>query len=254
MALKRKSLFLYGFDISSSNRSIDFKAVSGGPVLQATLTAGFYSLSDLMIEVARALNSADPHHTYTTSIDRTFVSGTENRVTITSTSSYFSLLFGTGPRIASSAAPILGYTSTDKTGATFYQSQRTAGTTLQPSMFGYNYLPQEMNQKVFGSLNISASGQKEAIVFQIQRFFQVQFKYEPEARVLNEWYPLMQWMIQQKPLEFTPDLNYPSTVYNCTLEKTKADGKGLGYDFKEMLPQFPFFYDTQLLTFRIKED
>jgi hypothetical protein len=253
MALKKKSAFLYGLEVTSSNRSIDFKAVSGGPQISASINLGFYSLTDLMSAIASAMNSADLSNTYTVSVNRTINSGTENRITISSSGSYFSLLFGTGTRAASSVASLIGFTASDKTGALTYTGTSSAGTFVLPKEFGYNYIPQEMNRKVFGSLNITASGEKEAIVFQIQKFFQVQFKYEPEAYVISAWAPFMTWAIQQKPLEFTPDLSVPNTVINCTLEKTGADSKGLSYMFKEMLPQFPFFYDSGLMTYRVKE-
>ena len=253
MALKKKSAFLYGLEVTANNRSLDFKAVSGGPQISATLPLGFYSLSDLLTAVAAAMNTADNLHTYTVTVNRTVNSGTENRVTIATNGIFLSLLFASGTRAASTIAPLLGYTSTDKTAALTYTAQASSGIFVLPKEFGYNYIPPEMNRKVFGSLNITASGQKEAIVFQIQKFFQVQFKYEPEAYVISAWTPFMTWAIQQKALEFTPDLSLPSNVINCTLEKTGADSKGLGYAFKEMLPNFPFFYDSGMLTFRVKE-
>jgi hypothetical protein len=101
-------------------------------------------------------------------------------------------------------------------------------------------------------VNISANGDKEAIVFQIQEFWQVQFKYEPASRIASEWQPLMRWMIQQKLIEFTPHITAPTVFYEGTLESTGADGKGLSYKMTEMLPQFPFLFDTGLLTFRKK--
>lgn len=253
MALKKKSAFLYGLEVTANNRSIDFKAVSGGPQISASLNLGFYSLTDLITAIAAAMNSADFNNVYTVSVNRTVNSGTENRITISTNGSYLSFLFGSGTRAASTIAPLIGFTSTDKTGSTTYTGSFSSGTFVLPKEFGYNYIPQEMNRKVFGSLNITASGDKEAIVFQIQKFFQVQFKYEPEAYVISDWTPFMTWAIQQKPLEFTPDLSAPSVVLNCTLEKTGADSKGLSYMFKEMLPQFPFFYDSGLMTYRVKE-
>jgi hypothetical protein len=252
MALTANSLFLYGLQVTESNRSIDFKAASGGPELQATLTLGYYSLTGLLAEVKRAMEEADPANTYTASADRTISSGTQNRVTILTSGSFLSLLFASGTRAASTVAPLLGYTSTDKTGATTYTGSSSAGTVLVSTLVGYNYLPPDMKRKVFGSLNVSATGEKEAIVFQLQQFFQVQFKYEPQATVLLSWAPLIEWMIQQRPLEFTPEITSPSTFIECTLESTSADSKGLAHDWKEMLPNFPFLYDTGVLKFRKK--
>lgn len=252
MALTGKSLFLYGFQVTSTNRALDFRSVSGGPILYATLNLGFYSLTSLMQEIARAMNVADPSHTFTIEADRTFNAGLENRVTISSDSIYLDLLFGTGPRKDISIAPYIGFAIADRMGSNTYQGTVTAGTTLVPTLYAYNYISPEMNRKVFGSVNISASGEKEAIVFQVQRFFSCQFKYEPETKIKTEWMALMNWAIQQRAFEFTPNTALPTTFYECTLESTSADGKGLGYKFTEMLPNFPFLYDTGVLTFRQK--
>ena len=252
MALTQKSLYLYNLSVTSSNSSIDFQAASGGPVLFATLTIGNYSLQDLMIEVVRALTAVDPTNIYTTSIDRTFSGGTQNRVTITSSSAYFSLLFASGSRTITTAATLLGYTVTDKTGALSYQSQSTAGAALSPALVGYNYIPQEMMQKVKGSKNIASSGDLETVTYAVHKFFQVQFKYEPQAFVISYWSPLFIWMSMGKPIEFTPDITAPNTVINCTLEKSSYDSNGLGFQMKEMLPDTPFLYDTGLMVYRVK--
>jgi hypothetical protein len=252
MALKQRSLFLYGYEVNSTNYAIDFRTTSMETIRQASLTYGFYSLTGLLTEIARAMNAVDSTHTFAATADRTISGGTQNRITIPTTSAYFELDFASGPRTSVNAASLLGFTATDKTGATTYTGSLTSGTAFSPSLVGYNYLSPDFYHKVFGSLNISASGQKESIVFQIQKFFQVQFKYEPEADVIASWKPLVDWMIQQKPLEFTPDITAPSTFYECTLESAPEDGKGLGWKFVEMLPNFPFQYDTGLLKFRQK--
>jgi len=254
MALTSNSLFLYNFQITQYNSSLDFRAVSGGPILQATLNFGFYSLSSLMTEVVRAMAEVDPAHLYTVTADRTILGGTQNRVTIQTSYTYLDLLFATGPRASTSCATILGYTATDKTGATSYTGSSSAGTTLQPDFPGYNYQPPMTLKKIFGAVNVSASGVKEAVVFKVQRFIEVQFKYEPLVKSVGEWDNFFTWAIQQREFDFTPEIASPSVFYNVTLEKTSTDPKGLGFVMKEMIAQgFPFYFDTGLLTFRIKE-
>lgn len=252
MALRARSLFLYGLRVTNENSSIDFVGAMGGPTLQATLTLGFYSLTDLMLEIKRAMEAVDGTNTYLVTADRTYAGGTQNRVTITTSGSYLSLLFGSGPRATSSVATLIGFPTADQLSATTYTGTGSAGTALVPALTAYNYIPTTAFRKVFGSLNISTTGEKEAVVFQIQEFFQAQFKYEPTATITTTWPDLMNWMIQQKPLEFTPEITSPNVFYNCTLEKTGADGKGLGFTMKEMLPQFPGLWDTGVLTFRKK--
>ena len=251
MALSSQSLFLYGLQVTEQNRSIDFVNTSGGPTIMATLNLGFYSGTTLVDEIERAMYAADPTNIYTASLDRTVSGGLQNRLTISTSGSFLSLLFGSGPRVASSAATLIGFGLIDQTGATSYQGSTTIGTSLVPDLYGYTYLPPENYRKVFGSVNVSASGVKEAVVFQIQEFVQVNFMYEPKNKISPYWKPLIDWMIQQQPFEFTPEVSSPTVFYNVTLEKSEADGKGMALTMKEQLPKFPNFYTTGLLTMRL---
>lgn len=252
MALRNQSLFLYNYSVTSENSSIDFRNAPAGPVLQATIKSGFYSLTTLLAAIANAMSTVDPDNSYSATADRTIAGGTQNRVSIATAGTHLELLFGTGPRVASSIAPYIGFNTTDYTGATTYTGSSTSGTVLMPDYVGYNYLGPEFIQKNFGVVNVSASGQKEAIVFALQQFIKVQFKYEPETKWINQWVPLIQWMIQQRAFDFTPDYTIPSTFYSVTLETSESDGKGLSFTPKEMLPDFPFYYDTGTMMFRVQ--
>ncbi len=253
MALKQKSLFLYGLQVTPLNSSLDFKASSGGPVLQATIPIGFYSLGDLMNAIVSAMSAVDTTHTYTVTADRSYSSGTQNRVTISTSGTFLSLLFASGSRSASTIAPLIGFAVTDRTGSTTYTGTLSCGTLLQPVWWGKNYRDTDMLRTNFGSLNISANGTKEAITYQIQQFFQVQFDYEPFSAVSSSWQPFLTWAIQQQPLVFTPEITSPNTVYNCTLESTEAASDGLGYELVEMTGEgLPYLYTTGLLKFRLK--
>lgn len=250
MALRTKSLFLYGFNITESNNALDFQMSSGGPVRLATLRLGTYNLSLLGKEIVRAMKEADPSHNYDVGIDRTYGGGTENRVIISTDHTFMRLLFGTGPRTATSVNPYIGFQSVNYIGATTYTGFSSAGTRLITSKPGYNYLSPDYDQKLFGSVNVSASGVKEAIVYSVQVFWQVQFKHITETEWLAKWQPLLTWMIQQRPIEFTPEISSPDVLFGGTLESTSADGKGLAFKGMEMLPDFPFLYDTGLMRFR----
>lgn len=252
MALKNQSLFLYGYQVSNLNNAIDFIATSGGPTLQATLRFGFYSLSTLLQEIVFQMQIVDSDHNYLATADRSLMGGTQNRVTITQQSGTFlSLLFSSGPRAATSASPLIGFQAVDQTGAITYTGTATSGIILVPTYPAYNYLGPDFYEQVFGAVNVSVSGIKEAIVFQIQKFIQAQFKFETEARWQSQWLPMMTWLIQQRPFDFTPDITVPNTLYNCTLERDQQDGKGLGFKPNEMLPDFPFEYDLGIMEFRV---
>jgi hypothetical protein len=252
MALKNQSLILYNFTVTPANSSIDFRNAPSGPIIQATIKLGFYSLSTLLSAIAAALVSADPDNEYFATADRTIAGNTQNRVTISTLGTHFELLFGTGPRVASSIAPYIGFNPSDYTGSTTYTGSSTSGTVLIPDYPGYNYLGPEFNQKNFGVVNVSASGQKEAVVFALQQFITVTFKFEQQNKWITQWLPLVQWMIQQQQFDFTPDYTQPDVFYSVTLESSEADGQGLAFMPTEMLPDFPFYYDTGEMRFRIQ--
>jgi hypothetical protein len=254
MALTSRSLFLYGLEITDDNSSLDFRYPSGGPTYAATLRTGYYSLNGLWTEVVRAMVAVVPAFVGAFSINRTINSGTENRTTITSASGTLDLLFLTGARSSTSCRAILGFSALDYTANTNYTTAATAGTALISEREGYTYLGTDFIRKVQGAVNISANGEKEAVVFQVQRFWQAEFRFEPESKVIIEWTPMMEWLIQQRDFEFTPEISSPNTVYEGTLEKTDSDSKGLGFEFKEMLPDFPFYYRTGMMQFRLKQN
>lgn len=251
MALHNQSLLLYGYTVDVSNQYIDFKAASGGATLTATLTNGSYSLTDLLSVIETAMNAADRANIYTATADRTIAGGLENRVSISTNGTYLNILFGTGPNASASIASTIGFHTTDYTGATTYTGYQTTGTAIVPLYKGYNWVAPTRNRKLFGAVNVSAAGVKEAVVFQLQQFFRVEFRFETEARVDSLWQGFFDWAAQQIDLEFTPDITAPSTFYNCTLESTPEAPNGLGWEMKEMLPQFPGLYQTGRLEFRI---
>lgn len=252
MALSSQSLFLYGFQVTDLNSSFDFRAVSGETPRLATLSLGYYSLTSLLQELVRAIQAVDASHSYTATVDRTVGGGSQNRVTITSTGTYFQILGATGPRVGSSCLPLLGYSALDYSGALFYTSQATAGISLSPAWIGYSYIGPDDFQAVEGTVSRSASGVKEAIVFSVKKYWQVEFKNEPKAN-LPLWRPFLQWIMLQRPIDFTPEISDPATFYQGTIDKTEMDGNGLGFRVKEQLPQMPNFFGTGLLTFQVKE-
>src|SRR6185312_143402 len=253
MALKQPSLLLYGYEVTIQNQALDFcNDISQTPstCFQGTLTLGFYSLTCLMTEIAIVLNTLDPSNVYTVTANRNIAGGLENRITITSTGGFFSILFGTSMRAATSCADLVGFNHSDYTGATAYTGSFTTGSALLTQFPAYNFLPPENMKKIFGAVNVSAIGDKEAIVFQLQKFWQADFRYEPASSIQSEWESFFDWAVQQRLLEFTPEYNVPDTFYEGTLEQTAADSQGLGYTMTEMLPNFPNFYQTGLLKFR----
>ena len=251
MALKDKSLFLFGITINNTNQNLDFLNVSMGTQLTAVIPASYYTLATLASAIVLAMETADTANTYTCTINRAVSGNLQNRITIATSGAFLSLLFSSGTNALTSITSMINFGSADLTGATTYTNALTSGTSLQTSFYGYNYTPPQAYQKNTGDVTVSASGVKEGISWSIQQFIQVEFKYEPLASLLAYWDPFIQWMILQKPFEFTPETNVPTTVYSVTLEKSPGDGKGLGFIMKEILPDFPFTYSTGQLEFRV---
>lgn len=244
-----QSLMNYGLQITTLNQNLDFQAVNG-VTLTAIVPLGFYSLTGLATQITVSMQSADVNNSYSVTVNRNLVGGTQNKYTISTTGTFLSLLFGTGPNMNASIASVIGFNPADYLTQTSYAGAQSSGTNLIPTFVPYNYLDNMSLGKVFGAVNIAASGLKEAIVFNIQQFIQLEFMYE-EADRLPEWQAFWFWAIQQRPFDFTPQISNPSVVYQVTLEKTSYDSQGMGFEMKEMLPNFPNLYQTGPLTFRI---
>lgn len=252
MALTAKSMFLFDLVVGTYNQNLPFRASAGGPILNAALTPGFYSLTSLANQIENAMKAVDPTHTYNVAINRAVANGTENRLTISTSGPYLDLLFQSGPLANTSCRNLIAFGQFDYTGNVSYTNGATSGTSLITEWYGNNYQPPEVYKKNFGTVNIATNGEKEAITWTVQRFIGVEFKYEPQAKVLTEWQSFINWIIQQKPFDFTPEISHPTVVYEATLEKSSEDGKGLGFNMQEMLPSFPFRYTTGAMTFRVR--
>jgi hypothetical protein len=101
--------------ITSSNNRINFKESGGGPELTATLTAATYTAATLAAEIKtqmEAVNGAD-----TITVSRSAATG---KWTIATSGAFLSILFSTGTNAATSARSVLGFGSSDFTGATTY--------------------------------------------------------------------------------------------------------------------------------------
>lgn len=104
------------FVIDSSNNRIDFKDVSGGAELRATITSGTYSPQELESAIESAMGAVGGF-SYTVTY-----SSTTGRWTIASSSTvYFALLWSSGTDSASSVGASIGFdTSSDLTSALTY--------------------------------------------------------------------------------------------------------------------------------------
>lgn len=249
-------LFLYGFTIDATNRYINFKNSSLGPVILATLNLGNYTATEYMAEIKRAMELADGVYKYNVSLNRTINSNRENRLTISTNGTFFQILFGTGTNAPASIRDMIGFSPIDYTGSLSYTGSVTAGKIIVPDVPTYDYLGPDNFFTNEGVKNVSTSGIKETLVFQQVYYFQGEWKYitsfgnNPQ---LSKWQDMMKYLTQQLRLEFTPSINEnPNLFYPATLESTSEDGNGLGFKFKQMRDVGLYrFYGTGLLKFRV---
>lgn len=246
-----QSLFNYGLEVTTLNQNLDFIAQSGGPTLTAVIPLGFYAGSGIAQAIVTALQSVDPVNGYAANISYNYVGGSQNRFTISTDGTFLTLLFGTGPNVVTSIGSLLGFNLANYMGNTSYTSGSSSGTNLITQYVPYNYLADQNIGKVFGAVNVSASGLKEAVVFNIQQFIQLEIMHEPASK-LPQWQAFWFWAIQQRAFDFIPELTNPFVTYQVTLEKTGYDSQGLGFMMTEELSQgFPNLYGTGALVLRI---
>ena len=111
-----KSYYFNPIEIKATNKYIDFN--EGAGAVTATLTEGVYrDPEELRIHVESVLDAAA-----TATITVTY-SDTSGKYTIASNGLTFELDFLTGTNNANTAALVLGYTKTDKSGATTYTAE-----------------------------------------------------------------------------------------------------------------------------------
>lgn len=247
MALGAKSLFNYGIQVSTLNNALDFKIAALGPTLTAFLSPGFYSPQGLAAQIAFQLQSLDSVNIYSVTVTRNIGGGTQNRMIVSTNGSYLSLLFSSGPNVNISCSGLMGFNISDYTGFTTYTGSASIGTILIPSYIAYNY---NDSTKLFGAVNVAASGLKESTTFALQKFLMMEFRYENALKKL-EWENFLTWAIQQRAFEFIPEISDPNTFFDVTLESTETDGQGLGYSMTNMLPDYPYLYQTGSLQFRL---
>ena len=255
-ALENHSKFYYGWQITNSNKYIDFNDGSG--VQTATLKLGYYSSTDLTIEIKKkmdALSSLD----FAISFNRT-----TRKFTISSTSN-FSLLFATGPNAAQSTSSLLGYSATDKTSASSYLAESVSGFEYSTQFYIQSYKDTSTNRKAIdGIVNESASGDIEVIKFGNKRFMEGEFLFitniiqesisiiRTNSTGREDFIQFIEWCTEKAPVEFIKNENDPSTFQTLVLESTPSDGKGLDYDLIEMYDRgLAQYYRSGVLKFRL---
>ncbi len=255
-ALENHSKFYYGWQITTTNRYIDFN--DGAGVKTATLKVGYYSSTDLMIEIKKkmdALSSLD----FAVVFDRV-----TRKFTISSTAN-FDLLFTTGPNSGQSTSLLLGYTASNKTGANSYLAENVSGLEYSTQFYIQSYKDTSTNRKAIdGTVNKSASGAIEVIKFGNERFMEGEFLFitnitQESISIIRtnnqgreDFIHFIEWCTEKAPIEFIKNENDPSTFQTFVLESTPTDQKGLDYDLIEMYDRgLAQYYRSGVLKFRL---
>jgi len=254
MSLKTFSQFYYGQVISEENSSLDFS--EGGPVIEATLNIGDFTLNSILQEVENQLN-LNGDNVYTVTVDR------DSRLITISANANFELLI-TGPRQGSSVFELLGFTGSNRTGASSYTGNAPCGSVYRPQFILQDHIdPKDWAGFVDPAVNISSAGIVQVVRFGNENFLQCNIKYatnEPHPCVgpiennpsgYDDLREFMLYLIQKNKVEFMPNRSEASNYDTFILESTEQSNTGTAFKLKELYTEgLPFHYETGVLKFR----
>ena len=249
-------IIYYVAPITSLNNKVDFD--EGGADLVATLNSGTYTMTDLMIEVERALDVAGALD-YSVS----FVRAT--RLVTISAGSNFTLQVSTGTNVGTSPWTLLGYSGgADLTSASTYEAPSAMGATYEPQFPLQNYRDIEdmkMNHKAV--VNESAGGETELVHFGTRQFMEFNIKYitdnarvtsgmsRSDTNAVQDVRDLLDFLIEKNKFEFMKDKTSLGTFNDFLLDSAPGGKGGTGYSLKEMISQrLVGYYETGTLKFR----
>lgn len=257
MSLTTFSKFYFGHTVTQLNGSIDFD--EGGSEIQASLNPGDYSLEEYLAEVKRAMDSVGSL-TYTVGVNRA------TRIITISSTSNFTLRAGTGTRVGTGAWAMLGYTATNKTGASTYAAQNGTGSAYLPQAIVTDHVPAESNlEQNDAAVNESASGDIQVILFGQTRKIQMNIRLatnktvraeqriiETQANGVDNLRAFMEYLVTKAKFEFMPDRSNANSFYKVLLDRTEQNRNGTVYELKEM-KNAPGYFETGKLTLRVVE-
>jgi hypothetical protein len=258
MAITTNPIFYTIDNVSTNNNLLNFKEPNvSGDELTATLNIGSYSMSQLITELARALN-AEGSETYTVTLDR------DTRIVTISSTDTLELLVSTGSNSGLSTYSLLGFTGADLTGSSSYDSDTAIGDTYEPQFPLQKFRGFETNKEgIRPSINEAADGTVEVITFGDRQFMEFEIKYTTDnfmakgAPITNnptgvaDLTAFMDFLITKSNLEFMKDKTVRSTFNVMLLESTRQNRMGVGYQLKEKYSEgLQGYFDTGMLKFR----
>lgn len=259
MALMTRSKFYFGHEVTLQNNYFDFQET--GPILTAELKVGYYSPTEFIIELQRALNEKGAY-TYTVNFNRS------TRIVSISASSVFAIRGASGPNSGNLLYSLIGYdSSSDLTGAGLYTFTNKSGQEYKPQFFLLDYVSADEKQEAIdSSISVTATGKVEVVSFGIQKFFEFTIDYvnsypvstadqiESNINGKSDAINFLQNIVKKGHIEFIPDRDKVNEFYTLLLESTSSSRNGTGYKLQEKIGQgLVGYFSTGLLTWRLIE-
>jgi hypothetical protein len=255
MSIQTFSAFYYGHNVGTTSTSLDF--AEGAGEIQANLTIGDYTLTELLDEVKNQMDAVGGQ-IYTITVDR------KSRLVTISAPGNFELLVDTGSRADSSVYTLLGFTGSDRTGSNTYTGDLPSGSAYEPQFVLQDHIStNDWREFINPSVNESGSGEVEIVRFGEKRFMQCNIKYAtnvPQPKIgpiennpngLQDLRNFMDFITQKRRLEYMDDRDSPEIFEKFILESTPESSNGTSYKLKEQYGQNAVgYFDTGLLKFR----
>jgi len=256
MSLTTFSTFLYGHRVLSNvNDSLDFN--EGAGELQATITPGGYSFSELAEAIETALNAVGAN-TYVVSTNRDGFTYT------ISAGATFSLLASTGTRVGTGIWDTIGFSAVNLSGSNTYTSDSQSGFVYRPQFILQDHIDFSNNvEAIDPSVNESASGEIEVIKFGDRSFMEANIRFatnipqpkrgpiEHNPTGVEDLRAFLQYATTKSKFEIMQNANQPGFYNIVLLEKTPDSKDGTGFTLSELYNKgAPGYFDTGVLTFR----
>ena len=257
MTIQTTPVFYFIEAVDNTNFALNFVEPNIGPTeLEAQLTAGARTMTDLMVEVERAMNDAG-QETYTVTLDRT-----TRLVTISSTDTV-ELLVATGSN-GNSVFPLLGFTGADRTGASSYTGDTAIGTEYIPQFPLQDFVDFDNNlDNIQSSVQETASSVVEVITFGNRQFteFNITFitdRFKTKGNIIQnnssavaEARAFMTFAITKQNIEFMKDKSNRGTFDTMLLERTPQARDGTAFLLRELVNRgFEDYFETGRIRFR----
>jgi hypothetical protein len=257
VALKVRSSFYFGYEVTASNNIIDFiEAASPLTNRQAVLKKGYYTATSFFSEVARAMTDAGTI-VFTAGFDRA------SRISTITAPAGFTINRDTGPNSTSTIYTILGYDEgSDKVGSPVI-GDFASGLAYFPQFTLLDYLATDkIQESIESSINETGSGRLEIVKFGLRNFMECNIVFitnqhmaadcpiETNPTGVEDAVTFLQEITKRGKIEFMEDRDDPNTFETLILESTTKNGKGLGFRLAEDLATGDGFFTTGKLMFR----